>query len=354
MATREGRWDCPSCGKVGQRGRSVNCVECGAPRPDDIRFYLPEDAEAVTDAARLSEANAGADWICEHCGGSARASQRQCPGCGAPRGESAAREVKEYALADIPRTGEPDPPRPPSAAKPLRARQPRMGRNIFVVLLLTIGGWFGWSNRTRHVEGMVVSKQWERTVQVEAYRTVRDEGWELPPGARRIRSYRAIRDYRQVLDHHETRTRQVSERVQTGTRTYTCGSIDRGNGYFEDKTCTEPEYETRYHTETYQEPVYRREPVYDTKYEYRVKRWVPDTLLAVRGATTQPTWPPVSADDTTREGEKKSRYRVTFTADQKTYTSDVPLDQFNRVRVGDQVPLLLRGGVVRIDTTAAN
>ena len=50
----------------------------------------------------------------------------------------------------------------------------------------------------------------------------------------------------------------------------------------------------------------------------------------------------------------QNRYRVTFTADEKTYTSDVPLEQFNGVRVGDRVPLLLRGGAVRIDTTAAN
>lgn len=359
MAIREGRWDCPSCGSVGQLGRNVNCAACGAPRPDGIRFYLPEDAEAVSDAARLSQANAGADWVCEHCGGSARATDRECPGCGAPRGDSVVRQVREYAMAEVPRSGDdggagpPPPPRPAMASS--GPRESRFGRNVFVAMLLAVIGWFGWANRTRHVEGLVVAKQWERTVQVEAYRSVRDEGWSLPPGARRIRSYRAIRDYRQVLDHYESRTRQVSERVQTGTRTYTCGQIDRGNGYFEDRTCTEPEYETRYHSESYQEPIYRREPIWDTKYEYRVKRWVPDTLLAVRGTTTRPAWPPVAADDTTREGEKKSRYQVTFTgAKGNSYTSDVPLEQFNDVSVGERVPLLVRGGVARIDTAAAH
>jgi hypothetical protein len=356
MAIREGRWDCPSCGSVGQLGRHVYCVGCGAPRPKEIRFYLPEDAEAVTDAGQLSQAAAGPDWICEHCGGSARATDLTCPGCGAPRGESAAREVHDYALAEVPRSGggSDRPPPPPSTAKPLRAaRQPRVGRNVFLVLLLSVLGWFGWSNRTRHVEGEVVARQWERSVQVEAYRTVQEEGWSLPQGARRVRSYRAIRDYRQVLDHYETRTRQVSERVQTGTRTYTCGQIDRGNGYFEDRTCTEPEYETRYHTESYQDPVYRREPVWDTKYEYRIKRWVPDTLLEAHGTTTTPTWPPVVVDDTTREGEKKSRYQVTFTATEgKSYTADVPLEQFQRRTIGEHVPLLVNGGTARIDTAA--
>ena len=163
MAIREGRWDCPSCGSVGQLGRHVYCVGCGAPRPKEIRFYLPEDAEAVTDAGQLAQAAAGPDWICEHCGGSARASDRTCPGCGAPRGESAEREVVQYALAAVPRSGGGGdrPPPPPSAAKPLRAaREPRFGRNVFLVLLLTVFGWFGWSNRTRHVEGEVAARQW--------------------------------------------------------------------------------------------------------------------------------------------------------------------------------------------------
>lgn len=358
MAIREGRWDCPSCGSVGQLGRHVYCVGCGAPRPKEIRFYLPEDAEAVTDAGQLSQAAAGPDWICEHCGGSARATDLTCPGCGAPRGESAAREVHDYDLAAVPRSGggSDRPPPPPSTAKPLRAApQPRVGRNVFLVLLLSVISWFGWSNRTRHVEGEVVARQWERTVQVEARRTVQEEGWSLPEGARRVRSYRAIRDYRQVLDHYETKTRQVSERVQTGTRTYTCGQIDRGNGYFEDRTCTEPEYETRYHTESYQDPVYRREPVWDTKYEYRIKRWVPDTLLEAHGTTNTPTWPPVVVDDTTREGEKKSRYQVTFSAPKgKSYTADVPLEQFERRTIGEHVPLLVNGGMARIDTAAAH
>jgi hypothetical protein len=360
MAIREGRWDCPSCGSVGQLGRHVYCVGCGSPRPKEIRFYLPDDAEAVTDAGQLSQAAAGPEWLCEHCGGSARAGDRNCPGCGAPRGESAAREVRDYALAAVPRSGGDDdrPPPPPRAlAKPVRpARESRFGRNVFALMLFTVLAWFGWSNRTRHLEGEVAARQWERTVQVEAYRSVQEEGWSLPEGARRLRSYRAIRDYRQVLDHYETKTRQVSERVQTGTRTYTCGQVDRGNGYFEDRTCTEPEYETRYHSESYQDPVYRREPIWDTKYEYRIKRWVPDTLLEAHGSDMSvPAWPPVTVDDTTREGEKKSRYRVTFTGPKgESYTSDLTLEQFNRRRVGEHVPLLVSGGVARVDTTAAN
>ncbi|HEX6749755.1 MAG TPA: Ran-binding zinc finger domain-containing protein [Longimicrobium sp.] len=360
MAIREGRWDCPSCGSKAQLGRHVYCIGCGAPRPKEIRFYLPEDAEAVTDAGQLAQAAAGADWVCEHCGGSARATDVDCPGCGAPRGSSAERQVHEYDTADIPRAGGPpaDAPRramqpPPSTTRP--ARRSHFGRNVFLTLLVAVLGWFGWSNRTRHVEGVVTAKQWERSVQVEAYRTVTEEGWDLPQGGRLVRSYRAIRDYRRVLDHYETRTRQVSDRVQTGTESYTCGSVDRGNGYFEDRTCTRPVYETRYHTETYQEPIYRREPIWDTKYEYRIKRWVPDQLLTERGDTTQPRWPATEVDDTTREGEKKQRYVITFRdGDGDSYSPEVPLDQFTGHRVGEHVPLKVNGSRAQIDTAASH
>lgn len=362
MAIREGRWDCPSCGSVGQLGRNVNCMACGAPRPDEIRFYLPEDAEAVTDAGRLAQAGAGPDWICEHCGGSARATDRECPGCGAPRGESAARRVTDYDLAAVPRSGQAgggSPPPPPETLRPVAAagapRESRFGRNVLVVMLLAVFGIFGWANRTRHLEGEVAAKHWERAVTVEAYRTVTEEDWNLPPSAHRVRSYRAIREYRRVLDHYETRSRQVSERVQTGTRTYTCGQIDKGNGYFEDRTCTEPEYETRYHTETYQDPVYRQEPVWDTKYVYRIKRWVPKATLNDQGDATTPVWPHAAVSDTVRESGRTERYVLTFTGPkEKRYETEVALPQFTRYRVGDDVPLLVKHNTARIDTAAAH
>jgi len=212
-------------------------------------------------------------------------------------------------------------------------------------------GLFAWGNRTRQVEAEVIGKEWERTVQVEEYRTVSESDWQLPSGGTLVRSYRDVREYRKVLDRYETRTRQVSDRVQVGTEQRVCGSRDNGNGYFEDVYCSEPVYETRYRTETYQEPIYRSEPVYATKYDYRIKRWKPDTLLAARGDTNPPTWPSMRMDDDQREGEKKQKYVLTFRdGEGETYAAEVTLDAFGEHRVGERVPLLVRGGEVRIDT----
>src|SRR5690349_6150305 len=122
MAIREGRWDCPSCGSKAIYGRHVDCPGCGKPRPAGIRFYLTDDAPVITDAARLREARAGADWVCEHCGASTRATETDCTGCGAPRGSSPAQPVIDYPLSQVPRSG--DTPRP---ADPLRPAQASAG-----------------------------------------------------------------------------------------------------------------------------------------------------------------------------------------------------------------------------------
>lgn len=354
MAIREGRWDCPSCGDVAQLGRNVHCTQCGSPRPQDVRFYLPEDAAEVTDAERLAEANAGPDWVCEHCGSSARATDLFCPGCGAERGGSAGQKVVEYGMDDMPRSGRPAATPRPLAAAAVPAKKSHFGRNV-LVLVAAVFSYIGWSGRTQHVQAVLTAKEWDRTVQVEEYRTVAESDWSVPAGGTQTRSYRAIRDYRQVLDHYETRQKQVSERVQVGTETYTCGTVSKGNGYFEDRTCTRPEYETRYHTESYQEPIYRREPVWDTKYDYRIKRWLPDTLLRAHGDTTSPAWPVATVDATHREGQKKETYVLVLRDDKgKSYTADVPLAQFTAPRIGQPLPILLTRGKVQIDTAATH
>ena len=91
MAIREGRWDCPTCGQVGNLGRDQVCPSCGAPRSKDVRFYLPGDVPVVTDAAQLAQAKAGVDWLCQFCGSSNSAAVVACTQCGALRGTSPTR-----------------------------------------------------------------------------------------------------------------------------------------------------------------------------------------------------------------------------------------------------------------------
>lgn len=341
MAVREGRWDCDTCGTAGVRGRDVACPQCGTRRPDEVRFYLPEGAAEVTDDDMLRQAAAGADWVCEHCGAGNRALADACGGCGAPVGGSAWRETHEYAPGEVPRSGRkggsPAPAPPPSTRRGGGFRRAlRWGVGVAgigaAVFVLT----------PKEVPATVADRSWERTVQVERFRTVVEEEWELPPGGRELGRERAIRRYDRVLDHHETRTRQVSERVQTGTESYTCGTVDNGNGYFTDRTCTRPTYGTQYRTEEYREPVYRQVPVWGTRFRYEIERWKPERVArAAGGATSTPEWPDTKLSGSReREGERKEVYTLVFRdADGKEYVEQVTQAQWEAYEPGESVTL---------------
>ena len=151
---------------------------------------------------------------------------------------------------------------------------------------------------------------WERTLTVEVFRTVQEEGWDAPADARIYARDRRVREWRNVLDRMETRTRQVSEQVQVGTESYGCGSRDLGNGYFQDLTCTRPAYQTRMRTETYQEPVYRREPVYDTWLSWEAERWVAARTERASGTTPDRAWPEPDLAANERAGARTERLEV--------------------------------------------
>ncbi|HEX6037211.1 Ran-binding zinc finger domain-containing protein, partial [Longimicrobium sp.] len=252
MAIREGRWDCPSCGSRGIYGRHVECPGCGKPRPAGIRFYLTDDAPVITDAARLAEARAGADWVCEHCGASNRATVTDCGGCGAPRGSSPGQRIVDYPTAEVPRSGEvPRPAGPLNAAKlstssrwrgkdaPAGDRKPPgkgatcmgcgcLGGIVMLALSLLMSLITTCADMRRVggedlVPAAVTGKRWERSFLVEQRRVVNGTGWDLPDSAQVVRTERRRRGWGQEVDHYETVTRPVrrTREVQDGTVTRT-------------------------------------------------------------------------------------------------------------------------------------
>ena len=252
----------------------------------------------------------------------------------------------------------------------------RILRILRVLLLAAAGGAAacdaepigGADLRPAVVEG----KRWARSVVVEQRRMVDGEGWEVPDSAdvvRRERRFhhegsevvghrtvtRQVPRTERVQDGVETRTRQVEERVRTGTRSYVCGQRDLGNGYFEDVQCQEPVYETRTRTETYQEPRYREVtrqetvtetvpvtrpvPVYRTWYTWRAPRWVPADTLHARGDTTRPAWPDSALGDGRRRGRRTERYTLVVREGRARLTLHTYLGEWHRLRVGQRVAL---------------
>ena len=306
MAIREGRWDCTQCGTKKIRGREMSCPGCGVKRASDTKFYLAEGEPEITDPEQIKRAMKGADWYCGYCQRGNQNDSNKCSQCGAERG-----------ISPVPRTeGDSDILTPATPRTTADLKKTGIGIASGVLFLIFLITYFAWPSR---IEVDVTGFSWERSIEVQAYRTVVEEDWDIPPRGREISHRREVRSYNHVLDHYETRTRQV----QTGSEDYTCGSRNLGNGYFEDVKCSRPIYGT----ESYQEPVYRDDPVYDTKYRYNINKWVHDRTETARdseASTKSPLWPKITLAGTTadvlgneREGSRSEKYIVHFISKNK-------------------------------------
>jgi hypothetical protein len=344
MAVREARWDCQYCGTKGNLGRDKSCNNCGRSRPAGTKFYLVDDA-VVEKADLLAQAAKGPDWVCAFCGTSNSVERTTCRSCGAARdADSHQQATTKYAPGEAPTTGDMTVEEPASGekVKPSMANRTKMilaGAAALVLLCICVVAAFiifGGKDKGATVSGF----EWERTVAVEAYQTVQEEDWSVPEGGRITSQRQEIHHYDDVLDHYETRQRDVSEQVQVGSETYVCGQRDLGNGFFEDVTCERPVYETQTHTETYEEPVYRQEPVYQTLYAYDIDKWIVVRTGQESGKDHSPAWPESSLASNEREGERTERYLVTFTDENgESYPWESTLAEWESYEMGQEVVL---------------
>jgi len=337
MAIREGRWDCDQCTKKRILGRDMTCPGCGRKRPEGTHFYLVDNEPKVIDRGQIKRAEKGCDWYCERCKSANMADEISCSQCGASKSYLITKTNKDtlpepYGLYKkiLPTLNQ------PRQKSPIKIVGLTVGSLVFISLILYIL----WP---KEIILEVAGFHWERSVNIEVYKTVLEEDWHLPDGARKLKSWKDIRSYHQVLDHYETRSRLVSETVQNGTEEYNCGSRDLGNGYFEDITCSRPIYETIYRTEIYQEPIYRDEPIYDTRYEFEIDKWLYARTELSKANDRWPYWPEfeLKADNrptgNERQGNRSEIYRVYFTSrdkNQKKYEEEYDINTWKSFKLG--------------------
>ncbi len=360
MAIREGRWDCKYCGTTGIRGSVMKCPGCGRPRGAEVDFYLPEGEPEVRIPEKIAEAKAGPDWICNFCGTSNRATHSKCMQCGAERGTSPSREVRDYDLDEVPRSGEEArEKRTRSQSHPTSGKtmtgSPSLGELDFPRSIRETGLSIPWQSiaiaagivgmilllvfiLVPHDETLKVAGfNWKRSVSIESFRTVTRTGWEgeLPGDARIVSQSREIHHYDQVACGTEQESYQDCEQVQVGTETYVCGQRDLGNGYFEDIECRRPVYETRCETKYRTVTKYCDEPVYKTKYTYQVDRWVHDRTERASGDDHEAYWPGVTLAGNERESGRSENYSVVFVnRKEKTRKYSCDYGEWSHFRVG--------------------
>lgn len=324
MAIREGAWDCPACGQKRNRGPEKHCGACGLPRGSDIKFYLPEDAQEVTDEEALKKAKSGPDWNCQYCNGDNGADKAFCTGCGAGKDGSPPREVK-FIPTGGENTGK-EPAREPlkdpikESAKPSSAPVAAKGGCLALLmsfLLFILIGCCCSSFFAKDTTVTVNGFKWERTIEIEKLKTIREKAWEgeVPAGAEVVSRSKEIYKYEKVQTGTETKTKVVKEKVQTGTKKVKTGVKDMGNGYFEDVYKEEPVYKTVEKEETYEVPVYKEKPLYKQRVTYEIDRWSVVRTEKAKGNDQKASWPRINLRSKEREGKKTETYTVLCTDD---------------------------------------
>lgn len=348
MAIREGAWDCPFCGKERNRGPEKFCGGCGSPRGPEVKFYLPEDARVVEDAAELERARAGPDWTCPFCGGDNKGWNGFCTGCGSAKDATAARQVVQHAgeapttaVAAMAASAPPAPSPPPGPAPATGGGAGKWllgcfgGCGMLVLFLIVLAMFMGMTHDERLT---VTGARWERVIAVESYDTVREAAWkdEVPAGARHVSESREVRSHRKVQTGTETRTRTVTKEVPDGTEQVKVGTKDMGNGYFEDVYETRTKYRTESSEETYEEPVYREEPVYDVKVTYEIDKWHESRKAQANGNDTSPRWPDPGLASNEREGARNETFALELRDEKGNVRKYVPktADEFSRFQIG--------------------
>ena len=209
--------------------------------------------------------------------------------------------------------------------------------SVIVIIAIILGLYWIFSPKTQEIT--IDEIHWDRSIEIERFQTVNENGWTLPQGARVQKTRNEIYTYKQVLDHYEDKTRQVAKKRISGYEEKVVGYRDLGNGYFEEITEREPVYETYYEIEHYQEPVYRSEPVYKIKYYYEIDKWLYDRTLTSAEFDKSPYWADVSGlGSNEREGKRKENYYIRGTNSKgKSKEISIAYSEWIDLNVGDKV-----------------
>jgi len=353
-------WICGHCG-ASTRATQAECGGCGAARGTSPT--QPVIDYASPDVPHSGDGSASAPADPPQTPGSPDPPSPAPPAESTPAAPAPSEPAGETPAAPAPAGAAPK-TNPPAGVAPssLQATEQLTARHAVLgcawgcwpvwagLLALAFGVVNGWNDdRKARLEvaridpGTVVDVRWERTIDLQERAIVEAESFSLPDSVQVLSQRRAVERYDEQFAGYttetrlvergtrtrtssRTRTREVSERVRTGSRTSVCGQRDRGNGYFEDIECEEPVYETQTHTETYEEPttdtepdyetvteqvpVYRSVPVYGTLYRWRGPRWQPLPPVVARGGTDPPAWPDVAPAPNRRVTGRKERYTL--------------------------------------------
>lgn len=375
-------WECQSCGSI-LRGDIRTCPNCGAPVANTTKYLMPDNPKVidalssgkiitsydtatdekgiVAEVVPQSLERSNPNWLCTFCGYQNYDESDTCEGCGNPRTSNTPTyfdnvdnlTLNEHTDLDTPKSVKNEVSKlsevisvVPNSVKKIHEhltdvtkRDPKKiwvtaGSIILAIFLLWL---FFPIKRTATICGF----HWDRSIDVVEYTECHESGWTLPVGAELEYTTEEIHHYEDVFDHYETRSREVAEQVFDGYDTH---YRDLGNGQAEVEQV--PRYRTEYHTEYYEEAVYRQEPVYETRYYYEIGRWLYSYDLPTSGDDRNPYWQETSIPETVyfpnygdiELGDRHENYYAVVLDCTDTY-QNVPYsyDGWMEVNIGDEI-----------------
>lgn len=366
-------WECIYC-QSHQRRDNGDCANCGAkqgyskdhetswddgttgPSGDGLNEREEVEAEIAKDKAETERMIAEAKEESEHIIAEGRAEMpRSAPPPNRPTRTPAPTTVD---LDD----------EPPSFRPRVSDHQKRLGAIAIGAALLVTLCYFLF--RTTIVDATVATVSWEHKVEVSRKQVVRGEGFDesQPADAFDVESLGRRHHHDEKLHDgydevpYEDRY-QCGEDCKTTPRTCTKTPVrctSNKNGFKDcsggdehctggDRVCT-PKYCTR--TKYKKVERFRYEPRYETYYQWKVWRWVPNRTLVERGTNNEPFWPTdekvgLNRGCTGGEEERASRsstYGVVFEGpdhDKYNYTPK-GLDEFRILMPGTKRKLKTR------------
>lgn len=348
-----GYWDCKYCGTQHIDGLVDVCPNCGKQKSADVRYYVDDTSTEVSDtelnaAGIIREECDGEhpDWVCPYCNQLNNYADDVCVACGGLKSES---ECNYQDFNEEPTQEEVKVPGKHAECKEGSEHSSNKLYRLFVMFMsVLILSTLVFSLIPYREKQTVMGFSWSRTITVENLKTFNESDWYLPSRARLKRTSREFHYYQQVVDHYETKTRQKSRLVQDGYNiSYTMRN--NGNGTFTQKEHKTPKYKTEYYTETYQAPVYRNRPVYDTKYYYEIDRWVADMEYPSSGNDKKPYWSTTYVlKKKQRDSSRQEVYYVYYVSDSGKKTKvKVRYGEWKNISKGDQyVVTTCRLGIV--------
>lgn len=393
-----GYWDCPYCDSTDIDGLVDNCPNCGRHKPENVKYHLKGQhvqENKIYKTAQVDESdvlsteelhNAGIseeecngnhkEWVCSYCNSLNNWADKFCTSCGSPKEEAdleygmqkrekSSNNLEEYVflrgddeesskyfkekLEEKPKIIAED--NNDFTSKSENAEKEYTFKNKLSDLFRLIGG--GIADNALpiimsliflfcagvlfypHKETVTVTGfEWARNISIEDLRTVQESDWSVPSGGRVYKEQTELKTYVSVIDHYETKTETKSRQVIDHYDTEYSYS-DNGNGTFTEHTKQVPVYKTEYYEETHQEPVYRQDPVYATKYYYDIDKWFDSGRDYPSNGTDQnPYWnTDYTLAEKERDTDRTEKYTVFY---DNGKSDDLKLDDWLNRNVGDQ------------------